>query len=492
MSAHQEGTVRAGEFAEAAGNGTRPAPGSLISWLIDWSLRNRFLVACGTLLIIAWGIWAVRHTPVDAIPDLSENQVIVFADWSGRSPQEVEDQVTYPLSTNLQGLAGVREVRASSMFGFSLLTVVFDDKIGNYFARTRVLERLSFLQTLLPEGVTPRLGPDATGLGWVFQYYLKVDPSNGGSAAGSSGFDLGTLRSLQDFFIRYQLAAVDGVAEVASIGGFVRQYQVAVDSGKMRQAGVNLREVMDALAGSNINVGGKVIEENGMEFVVRGIGLVSTLDDLRRIAVRTERGLVKDEFAMDQENPREGVPIYLEDIAEISIGGDFRRGALDVDGREVVGGVVIMRTGENAMQVIKRVKEKIAQIEPSLPKGVTIVPFYDRSGLIERTIETLRHALIEEILLVTLAHIVFLWHFRSILIVTLPLPISILISFILMQGFGITSNIMSLSGIAIAIGVLVDAGIVMTENVIRHCERAEKNRSLGSEIRRPRCVDRIP
>ncbi|MGB7840722.1 MAG: CusA/CzcA family heavy metal efflux RND transporter [Terrimicrobiaceae bacterium] len=476
MSAHQEGTVRAGEFAEAAGNGTRPAPGSLISWLIDWSLRNRFLVACGTLLIIAWGIWAVRHTPVDAIPDLSENQVIVFADWSGRSPQEVEDQVTYPLSTNLQGLAGVREVRASSMFGFSLLTVVFDDKIGNYFARTRVLERLSFLQTLLPEGVTPRLGPDATGLGWVFQYYLKVDPSNGGSAAGSSGFDLGTLRSLQDFFIRYQLAAVDGVAEVASIGGFVRQYQVAVDSGKMRQAGVNLREVMDALAGSNINVGGKVIEENGMEFVVRGIGLVSTLDDLRRIAVRTERGLVKDEFAMDQENPREGVPIYLEDIAEISIGGDFRRGALDVDGREVVGGVVNMRTGENAMQVIKRVKEKIAQIEPSLPKGVTIVPFYDRSGLIERTIETLRHALIEEILLVTLAHIVFLWHFRSILIVTLPLPISILISFLLMQGFGITSNIMSLSGIAIAIGVLVDAGIVMTENVIRHCERAEKNR----------------
>ena len=436
-------------------------PGSVISWLIDWSLRNRFLVACGTLLVVAWGIWAVRHTPVDAIPDLSENQVIVFADWSGRSPQEVEDQVTYPLSTNLQGLAGVKEVRASSMFGFSLLTVVFEDNVDNYFARTRVLERLSFLQTLLPEGVTPQLGPDATGLGWVFQYYLKVDPSlssGSGEEIASGGFDLGTLRSLQDFFIRYQLAAVDGVAEVASIGGFVRQYQVAVDSGKMRQAGVNLREVMDALAASNINVGGKVIEENAMEFVVRGIGLVNSLDDLRRIAVRSQDGL----------------PIYLEDIAEVSIGGDFRRGALDVDGREVVGGVVIMRTGENAMQVIQRVKEKIAQIAPSLPKGVTIVPFYDRSGLIERTIETLRHALIEEILLVTLAHIVFLWHFRSILIVTLPLPVSILISFILMQGFGITSNIMSLSGIAIAIGVLVDAGIVMTENVIRHCEAAEK------------------
>ena len=445
-------------------------PGSLISWLIDWSLRNRFLVACGTLLIIAWGIWAVRHTPVDAIPDLSENQVIVFADWSGRSPQEVEDQITYPLSTNLQGLAGVKEVRASSMFGFSLLTVVFEDNVDNYFARTRVLERLSFLQTLLPEGVTPQLGPDATGLGWVFQYYLKVDPSKvagTGPDAASGGFDLGTLRSLQDFFIRYQLAAVEGVAEVASIGGFLRQYQVAVDSGKMRQAGVNLREVMDALAGSNINVGGKVIEENGMEFVVRGIGLVNSLDDLRRIAVRTQ----------------EGLPIYLEDIAEISIGGDFRRGALDVDGREVVGGVVVMRTGENAMQVIQRVKEKIAQIAPSLPKGVTIVPFYDRSGLIERTIDTLRHALIEEILLVTLAHIIFLWHFRSILIVTLPLPISILISFILMQGFGITSNIMSLSGIAIAIGVLVDAGIVMTENVIRHCEQAEKSATGGTAPR---------
>ena len=463
MSADDQGTISSGAYNENTGAGAEPVPpGSLISWLIDWSLRNRFLVACGTLLIIAWGIWAVRHTPVDAIPDLSENQVIVFADWSGRSPQEVEDQVTYPLSTNLQGLAAVKEVRASSMFGFSLLTVVFEDKIDNYFARTRVLERLSFLQTLLPEGVTPQLGPDATGLGWVFQYYLKVDPSKssgtGDPDAASGGFDLGTLRSLQDFFIRYQLASVEGVAEVASIGGFVRQYQVAVDSGKMRQAGVNLREVMDALADSNINVGGKVIEENGMEFVVRGIGLVSSLDDLRRIAVRSQNGL----------------PIYLEDIAEISIGGDFRRGALDVDGREVVGGVVVMRTGENAMQVIQRVKEKIAQIAPSLPKGVTITPFYDRSGLIDRTIETLRHALIEEILLVTLAHIVFLWHFRSILIVTLPLPISILISFILMQGFGITSNIMSLSGIAIAIGVLVDAGIVMTENVIRHCEQAEK------------------
>ena len=431
-----------------------------IGWLIDWALRNRFLVASATFLIIAAGLWAVRHTPVDAIPDLSENQVIVFADWSGRSPQEVEDQVTYPLSTNLQGLAGVKEVRAQSMFGFSLLTVVFDDAVDNYFARTRVLERLSFLQSLLPEGVIPQLGPDATGLGWVYQYYLKVDPA----AAPDGGYDLGTLRSLQDFFIRYQLASVEGVSEVASVGGFVRQYQVAVDSGKLRQAGVNLREVMDALSNSNLNVGGKVVEENGMEFVVRGIGLVNSLDDLRRIAVRTQNGL----------------PIYLQDIAEISIGGDFRRGALDINGHEVVGGVVVMRTGENAMRVIERVKERIAALAPSLPRGVSIVPFYDRSSLIERTIETLRHALLEEIILVTLAHIIFLWHFRSILIVTIPLPVSILISFILMKEFGITSNIMSLAGIAIAIGVLVDAGIVMTENVIRHCEQAEHKK--GSRL----------
>lgn len=428
----------------------------MINGLIDWALRNRFLVACGTLLLIGWGIWAVQNTPVDAIPDLSENQVIVYADWPGRSPQEVEDQVTYPLSTNLQGLAGVREVRAQSMFGFSLVTVIFSDRTDNYFARTRVLERLSFLQDLMPENVTPQLGPDATGLGWVFQYYLKVDPAK----SPNGGYDPGTLRSLQDFFIRYQLASVEGVAEVASVGGFVRQYQVAVNSGKMRQAGVSLREVMDALANSNLNVGGKVMEENGMEFVVRGIGLVNSLDDLKRIAVRTVDGL----------------PIYLEDIAEITIGGDFRRGALDVDGHEVVGGIVVMRTGENAMEVIQRTKEKIARLAPSLPPGITIVPFYDRSGLIDRTIDTLRHSLIEEIILVTLAHIIFLWHFRSILIVTIPLPVSILVSFILMKEFGISSNIMSLAGIAIAIGVLVDAGIVMTENVIRHCETAERRK----------------
>src|SRR6185503_293429 len=412
----------------------------MINRLIEWSLRNRFLVACAVLFAVAWGIRAVYRTPVDAIPDLSENQVIVFADWPGRSPQEVEDQLTYPLSVNLQGLAGVRTVRATSMFGFTLITIIFDDKVDNYFARTRVLERLNYLGDTLPAGVVPKLGPDATGLGWVYQYYLEVDPAQ----APQGGYDLGQLRALQDWFVRYQLNAVPGVAEIGSIGGFVRQYQIEVSSLKLRAAGVPLSEVMKAISDSNLNVGGKVIEETGMEFVVRGIGLVKSVTDLEHV-VLTERN---------------GTPVYLRDVATVQIGGDFRRGALDVDGREVVGGIVVMRTGENGLAVINRVKEKIAQISPSLPPGVTIRPFYDRSDLIGRTLDTLKHALWEEIILVTLAHIIFLWHFRSILIVTFPLPVSILISFILMQQFGISSNIMSLSGIAIAIGVLVDAAIV--------------------------------
>ncbi len=434
----------------------------MIAWIIAWSLRNRFLVLCGFVFLLAFGVHALRESPVDAIPDLSENQVIVFADWPGRSPQEVEDQVTYPLSSNLQGLAGVKAVRAISMFGFSILTVIFEDSMDNYFARTRVLERLNSLGDMLPEGVTPKIGPDATGLGWIYQYSLKVDPA----LAPGGGYDLGYLRTVQDTFIRLQLNAVPGVSEVASVGGFVRQYQVAVSSTKMRAVGVALSDVMSALGASNLNVGGKVIEENGMEFVVRGIGLVESLADLENIVVGGTSS-----------------PVLLRDIATIQMGGDFRRGALDVDGQEVVGGIVVMRTGENAKAVIEAVKERIKQLTPSLPVGITMEAFYDRSDLIDRTINMLRHALIEEILLVTLAHIIFLWHFRSILIVTIPLPAAILISFILMREFGITSNIMSLAGIAIAIGVLVDAAIVITENVIRHCEKQtlEKGSPLTPE-----------
>ncbi len=428
----------------------------MIEKVIEWSLKNRFLVLCASLLLVALGVRALYLTPVDAIPDLTENQVLVYADWMGRSPQEVEDQVTFPLSTGLQGLAGVKEVRATSMFGFSLATIIFEDEVDTYFARARVLERLNFLQGQMPEGVTPQLGPDASGLGWVYQYYLHVDPSK----SPEGGYDLAQLRSLQDWKIRYDLASVQGVAEVASIGGFVKQYQVELSSTKMRAANITMMEVLTAVQNANLNVGGKTVEENGAEFVLRGIGLVTGPEDLELVTVKAV----------------EGTPIYLKDIATVQIGGDYRRGALDLNGNEAVGGTVVMRTGENAKAVIERLKQKIDEIAASLPPGVTIRPFYDRSELIDRTIDTLKHALVEEILLVTLAHIIFLWHFRSILIVTLPLPISILVSFLLMKEFGITSNIMSLTGIAIAIGVLVDAAIVVTENVIRHCETEEKEK----------------
>jgi Cu(I)/Ag(I) efflux system membrane protein CusA/SilA len=346
------------------------------------------------------------------------------------------------------------------MFGFSLLTIIFQDNVDIYFGRARVLERLNYLQSSMPEGVKPQLGPDASGLGWVYQYYLHVDPSKN----NDEGYDLGRLRSLQDWYVRYQLASVQGVAEVAGVGGFVKQYQIELSSTKMRERGITLMDVMTAVQNANLNVGGKVVEENGAEFVLRGIGLITSLEDLELIPLKSV----------------EGTPVYLKHVADIQTGGDFRRGALDINGHEAVGGTVVMRTGENAKAVIERIKQKIAEIAPSLPPGVSIRSFYDRSELIDNTIDTLKHALLEEIILVTLAHIIFLWHFRSILIVTLPLPVSILISFLLMKGFGITSNIMSLTGIAIAIGVLVDAAIVVTENVIRHCEKEEhaKGRSL--------------
>ncbi len=430
----------------------------MINRIITWSLHHRFIVICAFLGLCGWGLVALKRVPIDAIPDLSENQVIVYADWAGRSPQEVEDQITYPLSVSLQGLAGVKNVRATSMFGFSFLTVIFRDEIDPYFARTRVLERLNSLGETLPESVTARLGPDATGLGWVYQYYLHDE---------SGTQDLGSLRAVQDTFVRYQLASVPGVAEVASIGGYVRQWQIEVSALKLNQYGVMLGQVLDAVNQSNRNVGGKTIEENGAEFVVRGIGLVENATDLESIVIQ----------------PRSGTPLYLRDIATVRIGGEFRRGALDINGRAAVGGIVVMRYGENAWQVIQDVKERIATLTLGLPEGVTVEPFYDRSDLIGRAINTLKHALTEEIILVTLAHILFLFHFRSILIVTLPLPASILISFILMDQFGIPSHIMSLTGIAISIGVLVDAGIVMTENVIRHCERAEEK--LKRRLRPP-------
>jgi len=414
----------------------------MINRLIEFSLKNRFLILLGYALLAGWGYWALLKTPIDAIPDLSENQVIVFTDWAGRSPQEVEDQITYPLTVNLQGLPSVRTVRSSSAFGFSMINIIFEDEVDVYFARTRVLERLNLASSFLPAGVVPTLGPDATGVGQVFWY--TVD----------GPYDPGTLRSLQDWFIRYQLNSVGGVAEVASIGGFVRQYQIDVDPVKLRAFNIPVRTVFEAVERSNNNVGAKVIEATNMEYVVRGLGLIESVKDIEDIVLTSMNG----------------TPVYIRNVAAVQLGPEFRRGLLDKGGTDAVGGVVVIRYGANALDVIDAVKAKIQAMEPGLPRGVRIIPFYDRSSLIRHAVDTLRSALIEEIILVTLAHVIFLWHFRSILIVTVPLPLAVLTSFLFMHYFGISSNIMSLGGIAIAIGVLVDAGIVMAENVIRHAE----------------------
>ena len=415
----------------------------MINRLIEFSLKNRPLVLIAYLILAAWGYWALLKTPIDAIPDLSENQVIVYTDWSGRSPQEVEDQITYPLTTNLQGLAGVKNVRSSSAFGFSMINVIFQDDVDLYFARTRVLERLNLASSFLPEGVVPVLGPDATGVGQVFWYTVE------------GPYDGGTLHSLQDWFIKYQLNSVAGVAEVASIGGWVRQYQIDVDPAKLRGYNIPLGTLVAAVQRSNTNVGAKVLEVNDTEEAVRGVGLINSVDDLNNI-VLTASG---------------GAPVYIRNVADVHLGPEFRRGVLDKAGKEVVGGVVVIRNGANALEIIDAIRQKIKALEPGLPKGVHIVPFYDRSDLIRHSVDTLKTALIEEIVLVTLAHVLFLWHFRSILIVTLPLPLAVLCSFLFMHYVGISSNIMSLGGIAIAIGVLVDAGIVMTENVLRRAEQ---------------------
>jgi len=420
----------------------------MIDRLIEFSLKNKFIVVTLWIGIAVWGMWAMLRAPIDAIPDLSDNQVIVFTDWQGRSPQEVEDQITYPLTTNLQGLPGVKVVRSSSAFGFSMIFVIFNDDVDLYFARTRVLERLNLVTKQLPAGVVPTLGPDATGVGHVFWYTVE-----------GGGKSLRDLRSLQDWYIRYQLNSVPGVAEVASVGGAVQQYQINVDPNRLRSYAIPLSTVMRAVMSSNSNVGGNVISENGSWSIVRGLGLIENLDDIRNIVVGSHNG----------------TPVFVKDLGTVQIGDAFRTAALIKDSSEAVGGVVVARQGENTKEVIDRIKQKIKEIEAGLPPGVRIVPFYDRSQLIEATIDTLRHALIEEIVLVTLAHVIFLMHFRSILVVTLPLPLAVLCSFLLMHYAHVTSNVMSLAGIAIAIGVLVDAGIVVTENAFRHLEGVDTN-----------------
>ncbi len=416
----------------------------MINWLIEWSLKNRVIVIAIYIGLAIAGYFALVNTPIDAIPDLSDNQVIVFTDWAGRSPKEVEDQVTYPLVTNLQGLPGVRTVRASSAFSFSMVNVIFEDNVDLYWARTRVLERLNLVGKQLPEGVTPTLGPDASGLGQVYWYTLESETMN-----------LRDLRTLQDWFVRYQLNSTPGIAEVASVGGYIQQYQVNIDPNKLRAYNLPLSAVVEVVSRSNNNVGGNVVEQAGEWAVVRGIGLVESVADVENIVVGS----------------RNGTPIYVRNLGEVELGNAFRTGALDKNGKETVGGVVIMRYGVSALEAIENIKQKIEEIKPGLPPGVELVPFYDRTDLINRTADTLKRALIEELVLVTFVNLLFLAHFRSILIVTVPLPLAALASFLFMYFFGITSNIMSLAGIAIAVSDLVDAGIVVTENAYRAIEK---------------------
>ncbi|HHT9111019.1 MAG TPA: efflux RND transporter permease subunit [Candidatus Brocadiaceae bacterium] len=426
----------------------------MINKLIELCLKNRFLVICFYLMVMFGGVFGLKNVNMDVIPDIGENQCIVFTDWPGRSPQNVEDQVTYPLTVNLLGVPGVKVIRSQSGFGFSMIFIIFQDKTDFYWARSRVLERLNFVQTLLPKDVVARLGPDATGLGQIFWYTVEGE-----------GYDLGQLRSIQDWYIRYQLNAVEGVSEVAGVGGFVKQYQVDVDPNKLLAYNMTVGMVYDAVGKSNIDVGAKVVENNNMEFIIRGLGFIKSVEDIENITVGSYNG----------------VPIFVKNIATVQVGGDFRRGALDKEGAPVAGGIVIMRQGQNPLEVIKRVKKKIKEIEPGLPPGVKIVPFYDREGLITRVIDTLKDALIEEIIVTSIVVVIFLLHVRSIFICCLGFPVSILVSFLGMYFMGIDSNIMSLTGIAIAIGEVSDMSIVMAENIYRNLIE-QKDKKSRAEI----------
>ena len=426
----------------------------MIEKIIEWSVNNRFMVILATLFIIAAGIFAMLKTPLDAIPDLSDVQVIVYTEYPGQAPQVVEDQITYPLTTAMLSVPFAKVVRGYSFFGISFVYLIFEDGTDLYWARSRVMEYLNFVSGRLPQGVTPSLGPDATGVGWVFEYVLK-------DKTGKT--DLQELRSIQDWFLKYELTAVPGVSEVASIGGFVKQYQVEVDPNKLLSYNIPIQKIKMAIQRSNSDVGGKLVEMAETEFMVRGLGYIKSVEDIKNIAV-----------AFDKK----GTPILLKDIANVHIGPELRRGILEWNGEgETAGGVVIMRYGENALEVIKRVKQKLKDLEKGLPEGVEILTGYDRSALIERAVETLKTKLTEEMLVVAAICIIFLLHFRSAFVAIFTLPVGILMSFLIMFPLGVNANIMSLGGIAIAIGVMVDASIVLVENAHKHLERDRGKKS---------------
>ena len=417
----------------------------MIEKIIDLSIKNKFLVILFTVFVILAGIYAISRTPLDAIPDLSDVQVIIFTEYAGQAPQVVEDQVTYPLTTAMLSVPFAKSVRGYSFFGLSFVYIIFEDGTDLYWARSRVLEYLNFVSGRLPMGVTPSLGPDATGVGWVYEYIIESDRH-----------DLSQLRSIQDWFLRYELSSVSGVSEVASIGGYVKQYQIIVDPNKLRAYNIPIQKIKKAVIRSNIDVGGKLVEMGETEFMVRGLGYIKSIDDLYTVPLGVDK---------------RGIPILLRNVATIKIGPDLRRGIAEYNGLgETVGGIVVMRFGENAMEVIKNVKKRLREVQSGLPEGVKIRTVYDRSMLIQRAIDNLKRTLLEESLIVAIVCIVFLFHFRSALVGIFTLPVGVFISLIIMERQGINANIMSLGGIAIAIGAMVDAAIVMIENAHKHIE----------------------
>ena len=423
----------------------------MVHKLIELALRNRFIVLLISAGLFAWGIYSIKQNPIDAIPDLSENQVIVFTEWMGRSPQVIEDQVTYPLVSNLQGIPKIKNIRGTSMFGMSFVYIIFEDNVDVYWARTRVLERLNYAQRLLPQGITPTLGPDGTGVGHVFWYTLDAKK-----------MDLGEQRALQDWYVKFALQTVPGVAEVASFGGFEKQYQLVVDPVKLQFYNVSLMDVMKKVKENNNDVGGRKFEMSDMAYIIRGLGYIKNKEDLESIAVGNYNG----------------IPVRVKDIATVQLGGDLRLGIFDQNGEgEVVGGIVVMRYGENADKVITAVKQKMKDVERGLPAGVKFHTAYDRSTLIEEAIASIKGTLIEVLITVSIVVIIFLFHWRSAVIILIQLPISVAVSFILLQMFGISSNIMSLTGIALAIGVVVDDGIVMVENSYRYISEAQMEKT---------------
>ncbi len=435
-----------------------PAKDGLIAKIIEWSINNKVLVMILTAAVIMGGIWAIENTPIDAIPDLSDVQVIIYTSYPGQGPRIVEDQVTYPLTTKMLSVPYAEDVRGYSFFGFSMVYIIFKDGTDLYWARSRVLEYLSSIKSSLPEGVSPELGPDATGLGWVYQYALKSDKRS-----------LQELRSIQDWFLRYELSAIPGVSEVASIGGFVKQYQVNVDPTKLASYNIPLSKIKMAIKESNNDVGGRLMEMGETEFMVRGLGYIKSVDDLKSIAIGIDKTT--------------GTPVYLKDVANIDIGPELRRGLADLNGEgETVGGIIIQRYGENGLAVINRVKERLKELKASLPPDVQIIPVYDRSTLIHKAVDNLSDKLLEEGLIVALVIIGFLLHFRSSLVAIFTLPTAVLAALLIMKFQGINANIMSLGGIAIAIGAMVDAAIIMVENSHSHIVY---NQALPIEKRKP-------